>query len=545
MSTSISQMGNYPEYLVGKKDTRHLHTFFLDSARRYPTAHALSIGKKEWTYAEIENTARQWANALHVAGQGQIKRVGIFAYRSYISYVGILTTLFAGATCVPLNRTFPVQRTQDMITMAQLDAVIVDEQSLPQLKTLLPALPRTTLILLPEQEATFELRTLARVLDCRSLEMLPPLAELPTVDVNSIAYLLFTSGSTGRPKGVPITHSNVVSFLNWNLQHYQFTLADRFTQTFDQTFDLSFFDLFMAWGSGACLCVPLSIQLLAPFQFVQQQRITIWFSVPSIISLLLKKRLLTDASLPSLRWSLFCGEALPQSAAEAWQRAAPGSVIENLYGPTELTIACAAYRWNPCRSPSECVNGLVPIGQIYDHLDHLVVDEQLNPVPAGIAGELCVSGPQTFPGYWQDPDKTAERFFIYGERQQCYYRTGDLVKWQDTGYIYLGRADQQIKVQGYRIELGELEALLRHQKQVVDAAAIGWPVEDGKVQGIVVFVTGMDLQAEQLLQHVKEHVPLYMVPKEIRILETMPHNVNGKIDRPALLQLLNDEQRKP
>ena len=198
-----------------------------------------------------------------------------------------------------------------------------------------------------------------------------------------LAYLLFTSGSSGRPKGVPVTHRNIRSFLDTNLARYRFTPQDRLSQTFDQTFDLSMFDLFMAWESGASVCVVQPIELLAPARAVERLGISVWFSVPSVANRLLDQAALLPGSLPGLRWSLFCGEALPRATAEAWQAAAPGSVLENLYGPTELTVACAVYRWDDGHSPAQCVNGVVPIGRIYPGLAFRVLDGARRDVAPG------------------------------------------------------------------------------------------------------------------------------------------------------------------
>src|SRR5882724_4757250 len=187
---------------------------------------------------------------------------------------------------------------------------------------------------------------------------------------------------------------------------------------------------------------------------------------------------LKAGEFPTLRWSLFCGEPLPAEIAESWSLAAPNSVVENLYGPTELTIACCHYRWRRGKSEEECLRGVVPIGDPFPGMDVLVVDEELTEVPPGKDGELLMTGPQLTLGYWQDPEKTATAFVVPPEKKQTYYRTGDRVRRPNEAgpMCYLGRLDHQIKIRGYRVELGEVESLLRQEAGGEVAVAIGWPV---------------------------------------------------------------------
>ncbi|HTJ67858.1 MAG TPA: amino acid adenylation domain-containing protein [Actinospica sp.] len=498
------------------KPFRSLHSGFQQFEKSRPELVALSVGGTQYTYGEAGRTARRWAGALTEAVGGRPARVGVLASRNQTSYLGVLAALYAGAAFVPLNPRFPASRTRSMIEQAELDAVIVDEANLGELPALLAGLPHAPVVLAPESD----------------LPDAAPLRELPEIAAEDTAYLLFTSGSTGVPKGVPITHGNVRAFLDANQDRYGFTEADRFSQTFEQTFDLSVFDLFMAWDNGARVCSMQAIELLSPYGFLERNGVTVWFSVPSAAAVLLKRGSLLPGRMPTLRWSLFCGEALPRSVAEAWQQAAPNSTLENLYGPTELTIACATYRWDPRTSPDECENDLVPIGTLYPGLSRLLVDERLEPVPAGAAGELCVAGPQCFPGYWQAPELTERKCF---ERDGLvYYRTGDLVRPLEGGddLVFLGRNDQQVKVGGYRIELGEIEAALRRAGGV-EAACVVHP----RHEEIVAFVSGGETQ--RMLDRLAEHLPSYMVPKSVLVLDDLPRNGSGKIDRNALRQSLS------
>jgi amino acid adenylation domain-containing protein len=515
-----------------------LHTGFLVSAARYPDRVALSIGQQQWTYAQIDELARRWAAQLIVVTGGQPARIGVLGYKSLTSYVGILASLFAGATYVPLNPNYPVLRTRVMAQQADLNALIIDERSIPQLPAILLGQQNSPVILAPMTAIDVVPSVASTVYGEREIGSMKPVSEIPPVTAASIAYLLFTSGSTGKPNGVPITHANVCSFLRINSQRYEINQDDILIQIFDHTFDLSMFDIFMAWSNGAAISAPEPLELLAPSRYVAERRISVWFSVPSLAAVVLNKRFLKPGSLPGLRFSLFCGEALPRKIAEAWQAVAPNSIVENLYGPTELTICCAAYRWNAAQSFQECVNEIVPIGQIYSGLDYVIVDDQLRLVSPGNVGELCVAGSQTFPGYWRDPARTCARFFNRTDergRTLSYYRTGDLVRCLDGGDLaFIGRVDHQIKVRGYRIDPGDIEAVLTRQPGVDHAVALGWPVESESSHRIVAFVAGSLEDPTSLYDALRQELPAYMIPSGIHVISSMPLNSNGKVDRHGL-----------
>ena len=292
-----------------------------------------------------------------------------------------------------------------MIRRARLDAIVVDKMAGLQLAALRERISDLPPLLLAEHgiEAPRDTMTL----DAEVLDRCEPLGALPALTPDDVAYILFTSGSTGEPKGVPVTHGNVPHFLDVVGRRYGIGENDRFSQTFDQTFDLSVFDLFLAWTHGACVYGMTPVDLLAPTGFINRHQLTVWFSVPSVVAQLRRRDVLRPASMPSLRWSLFCGEPLPRGSAEAWQAAAPYSVVENLYGPTELTIACFAYRWDPERSPAACVNEMVPIGRPLEGLACALVGSAGEEVGSGEPGELWVTGPQTTPGYLDDAARTA------------------------------------------------------------------------------------------------------------------------------------------
>jgi non-ribosomal peptide synthetase component F len=337
-----------------------------------------------------------------------------------------------------------------------------------------------------------------------------------------------------------VAHRNVTAFVDAMVDRYAITEHDRFSQMFEMTFDLSAFDMFVAWERGACVCCPSPRDVLMPGKYVVESDITVWFSVPSTGVLMKKLRMLKKDLYPSVRLAAFCGEALPAEIAESFCEAMPAAVVENLYGPTELTIACTLYRWRPGASNAECENGLVPIGEPYPEMEILVVDEELAPVAPGETGELLMTGPQLTLGYWQDPEKTAAAFTVPPGRKDVFYRTGDRVR-RPTGdepLVYLGRMDHQLKIHGYRVELGEIEAVLRREAGVDLAICVGWPKSASGVEGVVAFLATDEVDADALRNRTKELLPPYMVPKRFLAQPQMPLNANGKVDRKALLATL-------
>ena len=470
----------------------------------------------------------------------------VFAYRSVAAYVAVLATLLRGHGYVPLNRTFPVERSKTMLERAGCRAIIVDRESEAQLEGLLAGRKHSLLLVFPDHENSEELQARYpqhKVIGKSSIERADHWKPRE-VQPDRIAYLLFTSGSTGIPKGVMVSHSNVISFIDAIVERYKVSPDDRLSQTFDMTFDLSVFDMFVAWECGACVCCLPQKALINPGRFINEKELTIWFSVPSTGVFMKKLGALKSRRYPSLRLSLFCGEPLPVEIAHAWQNAAPNSFVENLYGPTEATIACMVYRWDPTLSPSVSLHGVVPIGMPLNGMKTVIVDESMAEVSEGAEGELLLCGPQVTLGYWQDPDRTRDSFVSLRGLSGTFYRTGDRVRRPRGGapMTYLGRVDHQIKIHGHRVELGEVESVIRHESGESAVIALGWPVSVSGAGGIVAFIGQKKLDVEKLKTRLSARLPEYMIPREIRLLNALPLNPNGKFDRKALLGLLEDEE---
>ena len=515
---------------------------FLDSAERFASREALVVNDKTLSYRKLRGRAAAIARTILDRELESFPLAAILASRSVTAYAGVLGILGSGKGYVPLNPKFPVDRTRRMLVLSGSRTLVVGREALGQLPRLLSETDRTLTVILPDLDDAADLCAAFpqhRFVSSGQMSEGAGFAFDIEVDSAAVAYLLFTSGSTGEPKGVPIHHSNVRSYIEYISNRYEVNERDRFSQEFDMTFDLSVHDMFVCWERGACLFSVPEKSVMLPAKFIRDHGLTMWFSVPSVVALLSNMRLLQPKCFPSLRFSLFCGEALAATHAQDWQEAAPNSIVENLYGPTETTIAISHYRWDPSKSPQECLNGIVPIGWPFAGQQCRVADHERGEVSE--TGELCLAGSQVTDGYWNNPEKTQRQFVRLPETgETLWYRTGDLVKRGENGCLhYLGRMDHQVKIRGYRVELQEIEVVLRKTSQAEQVVAVPWPVVDGTADGVVAFVSGAsNLDDLHILNRCREALPDYMVPRKIYRLKEMPLNDNRKIDRKNLVKLL-------
>jgi len=497
-----------------------LDAWFYRTARRQPDAPAVEVAGERLTYGRLAALADRLAALVAAVGAGP-RAVGLVASRSVTAYAGYLAALRAGATVVPVSVDAVVERTVAACTAARVDLVIADAAGAPAGAALARALGVPAL-------------DLPGIGWCAGLP--DNVAPARITGPDDVAYLLFTSGSTGQAKGVPIRHRQLAHYLPYCADRYAMAPGARTSQTFELTFDPSVFDLFVTWAGGGTVVVPRREDLLNPARFVAERRLTHWFSVPSVVSLARRLRALHPASMPTLRWSLFAGEQLTVEQAAAWSRAAPASTVENLYGPTELTVTCTAYRLP--RDPADWPvtgNGTVPIGRPYPHLEATVHD-----------GELWMRGPQRFDGYL-DPAHNASAFAPDGTGNgnghvagtpggADWYRTGDRVRWQDGDLVHLGRVDDQLKINGFRVEPAEVESALRAVPGVLDVAVVGVDAGDGRLRLHAAYC-GERRPEGELVEHLRDRLPPYMVPARVEHLGELPTNANGKVDRRRLRAL--------
>jgi amino acid adenylation domain-containing protein len=523
-----------------QRQPRSLIGGFFRSLRNNPGRPALELRDLSLTYEQLWDYAGKVTASLRETLDPAEKVVAVLADRSLAAYGGILGVLGSGRGYVPLNPKFPLERTLVMLQASDCRTLVMGKECAAILESLLPRLEKPLTIIVPDSgwrpekswspHRLITARELVKTADPRD----------PLVEGDDTAYLLFTSGSTGMPKGVAVSQSNAVAYMEYAGKRFALNTEDRCSQNFDLTFDLSVHDLFTCWDAGATLC-PYAQQTLTPASLVDELKLTVWFSVPSVAMFASKLGLLQPGAFPTLRWSLFCGEALSSSLANAWQQAANNSVLENLYGPTEATIAITYYRWDSGTSPAESVRGVVPIGWPFEGQQVCAVDENLAPVPQGESGELCLAGSQVTSGYLNDAEKTAASFVrLRHTGDQTWYRTGDMVRQDERGCLfYLGRRDFQVKIKGYRVELQEIDLVLREAAHTELAVAIPWPLSEGSASGVVGVLSGCDpANDRQVLAACNKKLPRYMVPTRLYHFPQIPLNVNVKIDRGKIAESL-------
>jgi L-proline---[L-prolyl-carrier protein] ligase len=518
---------------------RLLHKLLQSSASRYPDGIAVIDGDRSVTYGELERRSNHLSHVLLRLGVARHDRIGLYLDKSLESVLGIYAVLKSGAAYVPLDPQAPMSRLAYIARDCDMRVLLTGKEKVSSWRALLEAAPnlRTLIVLNGSDTDVSDPPPRIRVLTLEALDGAPDnTPQVSTIDLD-LSYILYTSGSTGDPKGVMLSHLNALTFVDWAVETFDVGPEDRLSNHAPLHFDLSIFDLFAAAKAAAAVILVPPQTSVFPIQisrFIEQQRITIWYSVPSVLSMLVQRGKLRVGDFPRLRKILFAGEVFPTKHLRALMRLLPHVSFFDLYGPTETNV-CTYYEVPDLPDGHD---EPIPIGRAISNVEVFAVSDDGSLTPPGEVGELFVRGSSVMLGYWGDTRRTTGSLVPYpveGGACDRVYKTGDLVRQgEDGNYRFLGRRDSQIKSRGYRIELGEIETALFSHPSVVDCAAIAIPDEliTNRIEAYVV-VRDSTTQGD-LVRFCADRIPRYMIPEAFEFREMLPKTSTGKIDRRSL-----------
>ncbi|MCW1094149.1 amino acid adenylation domain-containing protein [Streptomyces sp. RS2] len=486
-----------------------LHQLLTDSARKYPEALAVAAPQERVTYEELDRLADRYATALAGRGVRPGDRVVVWSHKCVAAIAVMQAALRIGAVYVPVTGTNPPARLSLIVDSAAPAVVVADGDAAERAARAGWSGP---LVSFPDLLAEGARGPAGDV---------PPTPYRNGPDEH--AYILFTSGSTGTPKGVCISHRNALAFVEWAASELDIGPDDRLSNHAPFNFDLSVFDLYAAFLSGASVHLVPEEMAYAPAQltrFLHDQEITVWYSVPSALSLMMRDGALLDEAPPTaLRACVFAGEPFPLPQAQELRRGWPKVRMLNWYGPTETNV-CTSYevtdadleRTTPLPIGHACSGGTV----------------ELDTGATGDEGEIVVAGPTVMAGYWGR------------ERHEGPYRTGDIARRDENGTLhYVGRRDHMVKIRGHRVELGEIEAAIVSMDSVTDAAVA--VVGSGFGARLHAAVVPSGEQPPSLLavkRRCAERLPTYMIVDRVSVCVDLPRTPNGKLDRRGLVSAL-------
>ena len=512
-----------------------LHHLLDNSAAHYPDREAIG-GTEHISYQTLVTKANQIAHTLLKVGVKPQDRVGIYLDKSIEAIIAIFGILKTGAIYVPLDPQAPVQRIAYILDNCQIRTLIGSADKISALyatKASTLAVERLILIdeetIIPPPASSITLITGSEVEQAKTGTPADPL-----ITEQDTAYILYTSGSTGQPKGVVISHRAALSFVNWAYAAFQITPEDRVSNHAPLHFDLSIFDIFSTLkAGGSVILVPGTLAVFpnSLADFIEKQRITVWYSVPTALIRLVLYGRLTQHKLQALRIILFAGDVFPIKYLRQLMTDIPQADYYNLYGPTETNV-CTYYQVSSI--PLEYTETL-PIGKPCANSETFILNEQHQIIADDARGELAVSGPNLMTGYW---GLQKENLYVQHptDPTQRLYCTGDYVQRDTDGnYRYYGRRDHMIKSRGYRIELGEIERVIQQHDAVNYVAIIAVPNEEmGNIITAYIVTTDGEKIAD-LPAYCARYLPKYMLPHSFEYRGSLPETSTGKIDKKRLL----------
>lgn len=494
-----------------------IHQLFEAQAKKTPAHIAIRCGGEQKNYRALNEASNKLARYLQQQGIKPGDCIGICLEPSVDIMVAVLASLKAGAAYVPMDANYPEDRLAHMLENAKISMLLTNSE----LHSRLPE-DKCQLLMLDTSEADIEPFDAGNLnLECSPEDLL---------------YVVYTSGSTGKPKGAGVRHRNESNLLHWYNDEYTINEKDKVLIISAFGFDLTQKNLFAALTRGGQVVFPDSSHYdqRVILNTIRDQKITFINCAPSAFYPLAEMHSPQD-TLESLRIVLFGGEPIRMENMQAWiEQSKFNCQIVNMYGPTECTDIAATHT---IVDPIGCLGKTIPIGRPNDNIQLYVLDENDQPVPIGVVGELCIGGGGIGIGYLNNEELTEERFFNNPFGSGKLYRTGDLVRYRNDGLLdFVSRIDGQVKIRGFRIELGEIEAQLLKHSAIREAIIAPCDTANGSPV-LVAYIIGNEEEgptSAELRRHLKQSLPDYMVPSAFVSVDSIPLTPNGKVDRKEL-----------
>jgi len=520
--------------------TKGIGSILFKQARKTPDIEAIRCGDQSISYNELNDKALSIATVIAKSGLKN-QTIGIVGKRNFSVYMGILGSIYAGCSYTPINPNHDKSRIANVINECSIQLVIGCLDDLSKIHNIINE--NSLIIIMPNEKTPYS-GFHGKSFGKESIDTIKQNSSPIEVDKNSIIYILYTSGSTGRPKGVKVTYQNVLSFLKNMNQIYSLPQGFRSSHTFDLSFDLSVCDMFFTWSNSGTLCVLPEEEKLMPSEYIRREKISFWYSVPTLASFMDRFNVLEYDAFPSLKYSLFCGEPLPHELAVKWSNAALNSTVENVYGPTEATIHLTRRVYSKDDLNRVFTNGIMPIGKPFSDHEIEIINRDGNKVSYGDTGEIVLKGPQITQGYLNDVEKTKSAFvhFDWDSSESKWYKSGDFGFYNTDGDLEcLGRKDNQIKIGGQRIEIGEIEGVLRNYELLNDVVIVPVKNSDSSTKTLVGFITtSLSEKEEQKIRlDSQQFLERIFFPRKFVEVKAFPTSDSGKVDKKQLLSIFH------
>jgi len=500
-----------PKCVKKTLSTRRSYRHVFAKADEYLERNAVYAEGNYYSYRTLNRHIKYICETLK-SNDVRAKRIAIVCSDDFWTVATICAVLKYGAAYIPILKESPEERKNYIIKDARPGLILSPDSASDSSP-------------IPSLQIQFE-----NIPEFKDVEI------APSVD-HSEACILYTSGSTGTPKGVPMTKAGIDHCFEWLFDYFDFNENDRFLQPFRWTFDISIFSLLAPLSVGACcyLLPQKGVRSLIILDSLIKHRITVVCLVPSIISL-------TQKYLPSLegnalRISIFGGEALYIDMAELWKKTFQNATVFNIYGPSETTIFISCYELNKQNSPIESCNNIISLGRVIPNHNFILIDDQKETIQDKMTtGELCINGPQAIPNYINHIHKDRFLEVVREGNKEIFFRTGDLVQLNDNdNLLFIGRNDEQVQIQGHRVELKEIEFHIKKRTGSENAVVVKENKAGEKV--LIAYAIKSHWSEKRLRRDLQEHLPPYMIPRQFVLMDVLPRNTNGKVDKKTLKEL--------